>query len=72
MSGITQSDKRDAVSGRGPDKRGPINSYLDVLDTLSVVRLHLAWATSRTNRNEWRRVAHFVGTAPAARSTCSI
>lgn len=45
---------------------GLINSYLDVLDTLYLVRLLPAWTTSRTNRAKRRRVAHLVDTALAA------
>jgi predicted AAA+ superfamily ATPase len=45
---------------------GLVNSYLDVLDTLYLVRMLPAWATSRTNRAKRRRVAHLVDTALAA------
>ena len=45
---------------------GLVNAYLDVLDTLYLVRLLPAWTTSRTNRAKRRRVAHLVDTALAA------
>jgi predicted AAA+ superfamily ATPase len=45
---------------------GLINSYLDVLDTLYLVRLLPACTTSRTNRAKRRRAAHLVDTALAA------
>ena len=45
---------------------GLVNAYLDVLDTLYLVRLLPAWTTSLTNRAKRRRVAHLVDTALAA------
>jgi len=43
-----------------------IESYLDVLETLYLIRLLPGWSTSRTNRAKRRRVAHLVDTALAA------
>lgn len=45
---------------------GLVESYLDVLETLYLVRLLRGWTTSRTNRAKRRRVAHLVDTALAA------
>ena len=45
---------------------GLVESYLDVLETLYLVRLLDGWTTSRTNRSKRRRVAHLVDTALAA------
>jgi predicted AAA+ superfamily ATPase len=45
---------------------GLVDSYLDVLETLYLVRLLGGWSTSRTNRAKRRRVAHLVDTALAA------
>ena len=45
---------------------GLVESYLDVLETLYLVRLLRGWTTSRTNRAKRRRVAHLVDTARAA------
>lgn len=45
---------------------GLVESYLDVLETLYLVRLIGGWTTSRTNRAKRRRVAHVVDTALAA------
>ena len=43
-----------------------VDSYLDVLETLYLVRLLPGWSTSLTNRAKKRRVAHLVDTALAA------
>lgn len=43
-----------------------VESYLDVLETLYLVRLLHGWTNSRTNRAKRRRVAHVVDTALAA------
>ncbi|HUF97427.1 MAG TPA: DUF4143 domain-containing protein, partial [Ilumatobacter sp.] len=45
---------------------GLVESYLDVLETLYLVRLLPGWTTSRTNRAKRRRVAHVLDTALAA------
>ena len=45
---------------------GLVESYLDVLETLYLVRLLRGWTTSRTNRAKRRRVAHLVDTTLAA------
>ncbi|MGF1666349.1 MAG: ATP-binding protein [Acidimicrobiia bacterium] len=45
---------------------GTIRSYLDVLSTLYLLRLHPAWSTSSTNRAKKRPKLHFVDTALAA------
>jgi uncharacterized protein len=43
-----------------------INSYLDLLATLYLIRLVPAWTTSNTNRSKRRPVAHLVDTALGA------
>lgn len=45
---------------------GLVESYLDVLETLYLIRLLSGWTTSRTTRAKRRRVAHLVDTALAA------
>lgn len=45
---------------------GLVESYLDVLETLYLVRRLPGWATSRTNRAKRRPVGHLVDTALAA------
>ena len=45
---------------------GLIESYLNVLQTLYLVRLLPGWTTSKTNRAKRRRVSHIVDTALAA------
>lgn len=58
------------VSDLGRELRasdGLINSYLDVLETLYLIRLLPGWSTSMTNRAKRRPVVHLVDTALAAR-----
>lgn len=45
---------------------GLVESYLEVLETLYLVRLLHGWTNSRTNRAKRRRAAHLVDTALAA------
>lgn len=45
---------------------GLVEAYLDVLETLYLIRMLPGWTTSRTNRAKRRRVAHLVDTGLAA------